>query len=147
MSNIRTILAAFALGSAVAFVGPAFADTLKATLNGASEAPANTSTGKGTAEVEYDPTSKMLRWKLTFSGLTGIPTAAHFHGPAEAGKTAPKVVTIMPNQGYSPVEGSATLTDAQAADLMAGKYYINIHTVTYPGGEIRGQVTKLNFDP
>ena len=42
----------------------------------------------------------------------------------------------------SPVEGSATLTDAQAADLMAGKYYINIHTAANPGGEIRGQVTK-----
>ena len=42
----------------------------------------------------------------------------------------------------SPVEGSATLTDAQAADLMAGKYYVNIHTAANPGGEIRGQVTK-----
>jgi hypothetical protein len=146
MSDIRTILAAFALGAVVAFVGPAFADTLKATLNGASEAPANTSTGKGTAEVDYDPTSKTMRWKVTFSGLTGVPIGAHFHGPAEAGKTARKVVS-MPNPGYSPVEGSATLTDAQAADLMAGKYYINIHTATYPGGEIRGQVTKLNFDP
>ena len=42
----------------------------------------------------------------------------------------------------SPVEGSATLTDAQAADLVAGKYYVNIHTAANPGGEIRGQVMK-----
>jgi len=44
--------------------------------------------------------------------------------------------------GTSPAEGSATLTDAQAADLTAGKYYINVHTAANPGGEIRGQVTK-----
>ena len=38
--------------------------------------------------------------------------------------------------------GSATLTDAQAADLMAGKLYVNIHTAANKGGEIRGQMTK-----
>ncbi len=48
----------------------------------------------------------------------------------------------IPNAGSSPAEGSATLTDAQAADLVAGKYYVNIHTAANPGGEIRGQVTK-----
>ena len=42
----------------------------------------------------------------------------------------------------SPIKGEATLTDAQAADLVAGKYYINIHTAANPGGEIRGQVVK-----
>ena len=113
MSDTRTILAALALGAAVTFVGPAFADKMKATLNGASEAPANTSTGNGTAEIDYDPASKKLSWKLTFSGLSGPPSAAHFHGPAEAGKTA-GIVVIMPSAGYSPVEGSATLTDAKA---------------------------------
>ena len=49
---------------------------------------------------------------------------------------------LFPNATSSPVEGSATLTDAQAADLAAGRYYINIHTAANPGGEIRGQVTK-----
>ena len=68
-------------------------------------------------------------------------TAAHFHGPAEAGKNAGVAVPI-PNAASSPVKGEATLTDAQAADLLGGKYYINIHTAANPGGEIRGQVTK-----
>ena len=90
---------------------------------------------------DYDNASKKLSWKITYSGLSGPATAAHFHGPAEAGANAGVAVAI-PNAGTSPVEGSATLTDAQAADLMAGKYYINVHTAANPGGEIRGQVTK-----
>jgi hypothetical protein len=48
----------------------------------------------------------------------------------------------IPNATSSPAEGSAVLTDEQAADLTAGKYYINVHTAANPGGEIRGQVTK-----
>jgi hypothetical protein len=73
--------------------------------------------------------------------LSGPATAAHFHGPAEPGKNAGVKVPI-PNATASPTEGSATLTDEQAADLMAGKYYVNVHTAANPGGEIRGQVTK-----
>jgi len=134
-------IATLAFSVAVVLAGPAFADKMKATLDGKSEVPANASAGKGTAELDYDPASKKLSWKVTYSGLSGPATAAHFHGPAEAGKNAGVAVAI-PNATSSPVEGSATLTDAQAADLVAGKYYINIHTAANPGGEIRGQVTK-----
>ena len=141
MLNTRTTLATFALGATVAFAGPAFADKMKATLSGASEVPPNTSAGTGTADIDFDPATKKLSWKLTYSGLTGPATAGHFHGPAESGKNAGVAVAI-PNATSSPAEGSATLTDAQAADLMAGKYYVNIHTKDNPGGEIRGQVTK-----
>src|SRR5947209_17307033 len=136
----RTMLATLALGAAVAFAGPAFAEKLKATLDGKSEVPATTSAGKGTADIDYDPATKKLSWKLTYSGLSGPATAAHFHG-AEAGKNGGVAVAI-PNATSSPAEGSATLTDAQAADLLAGKYYVNVHTAANPGGEIRGQVTK-----
>src|SRR3989441_8053537 len=140
MSN-KTMLVTFALGAAIAFAGPALADKMKATLDGKAEVPPNTSAGKGTADIDYDAATKKLSWKLTYSGLSGPATAAHFHGPAEAGKNAGVAVAI-PNGTASPAEGSATLTDAQAADLVAGKYYINIHTAANPGGEIRGQVTK-----
>ena len=141
MRNTKTMLATLALGAAVAFAGPAFAEKLKATLSGATEVPANTTAGKGTADIDYDAASKKLTWKLSYSGLTGPATAAHFHGPAEAGKNAGVAVAI-PNATASPSEGSATLTDAQAADLLAGKFYVNVHTAANPGGEIRGQVTK-----
>ena len=140
MSN-KTMLATLALGAAIAFSGTAFADKMKAVLDGKSEVPANASAGTGTADIDYDPASKKLSWKVTYSGLSGPATAAHFHGPAEAGKNGGVAVAI-PNATSSPVEGSATLTDAQAADLTGGKYYVNIHTAANPGGEIRGQVMK-----
>ena len=141
MSKTKIMLATLALGATVALAGPAFAEKMKATLDGKSEVPATTSTGKGTADIDYDAATKKLSWKLTYSGLTGPATAAHFHGPAGPTEKAGVAVAI-PNAATSPVEGSAMLTDAQAADLVAGKYYINIHTAANPGGEIRGQVTK-----
>lgn len=114
---------------------------MKADLSAAQEVPPTKSSGKGTAAITFDTAAKKLSWTVNYSGLTGPATGAHFHGPGEPGKNAGIAVPI-PNQASSPVSGSATLTDAQAADLMAGKYYVNIHTAANPGGEIRGQVTK-----
>jgi hypothetical protein len=137
----KTMFATLAFATAVAFAGPAFADKYKASLDAKSEVPPNASTATGSADIDYDPASKKLSWKVTYSGLSGPPTAAHFHGPAEAGKNAGVAVAI-PGIATPPTEGSATLTDAQAADFLAGKYYVNVHTQANPGGEIRGQVTK-----
>ena len=141
MSKTKIALVTLALGASVAFASSAFAEKMKATLDGKSETPPNTSAGKGTADIDYDAATKKLSWKLTYSGLSGNATAAHFHGPAEPGKNAGVAVAI-PGAALSPAEGTATLTDAQAADLLAGKFYVNIHTAANPGGEIRGQVTK-----
>jgi len=120
----------------------ASADTLsyKADLAASQEVPPVSGGGTGHADLTYDTGSKKLSWKVTFSGFTGPATAAHFHGPAEAGKNAGVAVPIPGTA--SPLEGSATLTDAQAADLKAGKWYVNVHTATNKGGEIRGQVVK-----
>jgi hypothetical protein len=114
---------------------------LKAELSGTQEVPPTTTQGKGNADVTFDTASKQLSWTVNYSGLSGPATAAHFHGPAEAGKNAGVAVPI-PNQATSPVTGSHTLTDAQANDLLAGRYYVNVHTAANPSGEIRGQVTK-----
>ena len=137
----KAVFATLVFGAAVAFAGPASAEKLKAVLDGKSEVPATTSAGTGAADLDYDAATKKLSWKLTYSGLSGPATAAHFHGPAEAGKNEGVMVPI-PGIASSPVEGSATLTEAQASDLMSGKLYMNIHTAANPGGEIRGQVTK-----
>lgn len=137
----KIMFAALAFGAAVVLAAPSSAETFKATLSGKSEVPPTTSPATGTADINYNPATKKLTWTVTYSGLTGPATAAHFHGPAEAGKNAGVAIAI-PNATSSPAKGSATLTAAQAADLEAGKYYVNIHTAANPGGEIRGQVTK-----
>jgi hypothetical protein len=109
-------------------------------LSGASEVPANDSTGKGLANLTFDAASKTLTWNVTFSGLTGPATMAHFHGPAAVGANAPVVIVLGGAGLTSPFSGQAKLTDAQQADMLAGKWYMNIHTAAHAGGEIRGQV-------
>jgi len=112
---------------------------LGATLSGAAEVPPNTSAGMGQLQAEFDKATKTLRYTLRYSGLSGPVKAGHFHGPAEAGKNAGVALGIN-NAGESPVQGSAVLTGDQAADLLAGKWYVNLHTAANPGGELRGQV-------
>jgi len=109
-----------------------------ATLSGASEVPPNATGGSGTLTASLDKTTNVLKWKLTYSGLTGPATMAHFHGPAMPGTNA-GVVVPFPSPA-SPAEGQTTLSAAQVADLTAGKWYSNVHTAANPGGEIRGQV-------
>jgi hypothetical protein len=127
--------------------GPVRAETiiLKAEANAANETPPNHSKGTASLTATYDSTSKVLKWKGTHSGLTGDATSAHFHGPAATGKYAGVALWISTKGTPLPpsFEGQATLTDAQAADMLAGRWYVNIHTARYPGGEIRGQLEKV----
>lgn len=134
------VTAALIGGLAIALPSWAAEIAMKADLKGASEVPANTTGGTGSLQATYDDAAKTLSWNGTYSGLTGPATAAHFHGPAEPGKNAG--VAVPAPAPASPFSGKATLTDAQAADLTAGRMYFNIHTATNPGGEIRGQVTR-----
>jgi hypothetical protein len=141
-NTILTSIAGSALAACLATASPVLAETMmfKATLAAASEVPPNDSAATGTVTATYDTATKKLTWQGSYSGLSGPATAGHFHGPAEPGKNAGVAVPITPSS--SPLQGSADLTDAQAADLMAGKWYVNIHTEAHKGGEIRGQITK-----
>jgi len=144
MTKIRCVafIAGVSILPAALLATGAAAETVayKATLTGAAEVPATTSKGTGAAILTYDTATKLLKWSVTYSGLSGPATMAHIHGPAEAGKNASPVVPFT--NPASGVEGSATLTDAQAADLAAGKMYINVHTAENKPGEIRGQIMK-----
>ncbi len=140
----RSTLAAFACAVAIAFASPSWAAmlNLKADLKASNEVPPGTGSGAGTVTATYDTDSKKLSWKGSYSGLSGPATAAHFH-TGEAGKNGGVAVPIFAGAtAKTPFEGSATLTDTQAADLMAGKLYVNIHTDAHKAGEIRGQLLK-----
>lgn len=140
---LRSGLAGLAAAGLLIAVPAAFAQaqTFKAGLAAASQVPPNASKGTGALIATYDPATKKLTWSVTYAGLSGPPTAAHFHGPADA-KANAGVVVPQKDGLASPMKGEATLTDAQAADLLAGKWYFNIHTEANKGGEIRGQVLK-----
>jgi CHRD domain len=143
MKNAMCLAGAMILGTALlcgATVARAEVVKLQAELKGSNEVPPNASTASGTAEATFDTDTKFLTYTITYSGLTGPAMGAHFHGPSEAGKNAGIVLPFKTVQ--SPIQGTATLTDTQAADLLAGKWYANIHTGANPGGELRGQMAK-----
>jgi hypothetical protein len=141
---LRSVLAGLAC-AAIVIVAPAMAETvsLKASLSPRNEVPPAKSNGAGEVTATYDTASKKLSWKGTYSGLTGPATMAHFHGPAGPGKNAGMAVPMFAGgAAKSPFTGAVTLTDAQAKQLLAGKWYVNVHTEANTAGEIRGQLTK-----
>ncbi len=146
MRTIRswTVLAGAGIVAALLAVTPASAETiaLKADLSGNAQVPPAESRGDGEGTVTYETVTRVLTWSVTFSGTTGPVMAAHFHGPAERDANAGPVV-IMTGL-VSPIVGTAVLTPEQAVELLAGRWYINLHTAQYPGGEIRGQVLTAN---
>ena len=109
-------------------------------LAASQEVPPNGSQGTGTVVTTLDKSTRTLKWTVSYSGLSGPVTAGHFHGPAAPGTNAGVVVPFTGSMA-SPIQGQQVLTEAQMADLVAGKWYANLHTAANPGGEIRGQVT------
>lgn len=136
----KLLMLAIVLILSTGFAFPVLAEktAFAADLKGTSQVPPNDSAGTGKAEVSYDDTSQTLTWTITYSGLSGDATAAHFHGPAKAGENAGPMIPIT--QLDSPMKGSSPLTEDQSKALTGGKLYVNIHTAKYPDGEIRGQL-------
>jgi hypothetical protein len=135
---VGTALAVTALLSACA--GGPESKELHATLTGSQEVPPVSGPGSGEATFWLNSGTKQLSWKVSYGGLSSDAAAAHIHGPAAPGTNAGVVVNLAPNGAKNPIEGSATLTDAQIADLLAGSDYVNVHTAQNKGGEIRGQI-------
>jgi CHRD domain len=146
--------------------------TFTTTLSGANEVPPTASPGTGFATVVLDPAAETLQLNVTFSGLTSNDMAAHIHCCLLAGGGPNLVVaTTVPafpgfplgvtsgtysspvfdltqsliyNSAFVTAEGG--IPQAEAALIFAitnGLSYLNIHTTTNPGGEIRGQLSPV----
>jgi hypothetical protein len=114
----------------------------EAALSGSQEVPPAATSGTGMAEIEHDAATNKIRWRVTYSGLSGPVTGAHIHGPAAAGQNAAVVVPFSGDLAKTPITGEATITPAQFGDFAAGLWYVNLHTAKFPGGEVRGQLKR-----
>lgn len=117
-------------------------------LTGASEVPPVTTNATGTFRGTYNMDTKVINYTISFQGIT--PNAMHFHRGAE-GVAGPVTIPINPGQDpysstntyTSPLVGATPpLSAAQEAELLAGEWYLNIHSEQYPNGELRGQITR-----
>lgn len=116
-------------------------ETYTTVFTAAQEVPSNASAGMGTATATLDTVTNDVTVNGTFSGLGSNATMAHIHGPGAPGVNAAIQVTLtVPNATSGAVTGNGTLTAAQVNQLRTGLLYINIHTVNFGGGEIRGQL-------
>ena len=115
---------------------PDFVEFNNITLSPGQEGPSVASTATGTLNTKYDKNSNKLEYTITYTGLT--PTAMHFH-KAEIG-AAGAVEKEVPGPYSSGMTGKISITEAQEADLLAGNWYLNIHTAAKPDGELRGQI-------
>jgi hypothetical protein len=111
---------------------------LTASLSGAAEKPIpNASAATGAFVGVVDPTTRVLSYTVTYSGLS--PVAGHLHRVNAANGTGP--VEIPFASLTSPIIGTTILTTATRVDsLLNGFYYANLHTAVFPAGEIRGDI-------
>ena len=129
------------LFTAVAAAGLLIASAASAQMVHYTAKLAGASGVKGSGDVFAMLEGKTLTYTVNSKDLTGPAVAAHFHDASAPGGNGPPIVPAS-NVGTSPIKGTATLTDAQIADINAGKVYFNIHTAANPGGEIRGTLAK-----
>ncbi len=122
---------------------------LRADLSGAAEVPPVDTPATGSTRAWYDDDTNTLTWVVDYSQLSGPVAAAHFHGPAGPGSSGAPVQVPIVSKGPvdPPIAGEAVLTEEQEADLLAGRYYVNIHTAANPAGEIRGQLMPVPASP
>jgi len=141
-SFCASIVGTFFAWAALSVSAQAAPLSFKVTMTGAQEVPPVQTAATGSADLTYDPSSRVVTWTVTTSGIASPVTMAHFHGPAAEGKNAAPAVWI--SEKGSPVtgamKGQATLTPEQAEQLSSGNMYINVHSKDHPAGEIRGQV-------
>jgi Cu/Zn superoxide dismutase len=124
--------------TAMGYAGSTQTTKLSASLDTKQEVPKpSATTGKGTFTGTVSGTK--LRWKMTFSKLTGAAAAAHIH-LAKRGKANPAPAVALCGPCKSGKSGTASVPASVLRKIKAGGAYVNVHTAKNPGGEIRGQI-------
>ena len=146
MTPRRPILTALALATLAAgtlAALPVHAGTYvySCVLNPRQEVPPVTSGALGAGRFVIDTDANTITYRITYGGLSSAETAAHIHGVAAQG--APGGVLFGLPLG-NPKVGVITYSEAQEADILAGRTYANIHTANNGGGELRGQIVQFN---
>ena len=134
--------------SAITFTTTATAQRFVGGMTGAQEVPANSSTGKGTCSFVTNAARTQITVNCTYSGLSSAVVGAHIHENGPVGVNGPVKFNFAFTGGTSGTIGPLTfnVTAQDLADALAKKWYFNIHTSNFPGGEIRGQ-TKITTTP
>jgi hypothetical protein len=114
-----------------------------AMLDGLDEVPPKSTWGLGSATVTLGLYEHVVQWNVAYNGLSGPVTAAHIHCGANPGANAPVSVPFHGSLA-SPITGIASVSPEQRQDLLANRCYVNLHTQQNPGGEIRGQLVRMN---
>lgn len=96
----------------------------------------------GTMMGKYEPQTRQLTYTISWNRLSSNPIAMHFHGPATPETVAPPVVPItgFPVRTSGSVSQTVTLTPEQEQQLLNQQWYFNVHSLNFPGGEVRGHV-------
>ena len=117
--------------------------TISGDANGSQEVPAVSTGAIGTLTGNYDVSTNVLNYNITWSGLSGNVNAAHIHGPAMMGENAGVIhpLNVTTNGLSGVISGAVTLSDSTETQLLAGNLYYNLHTAMHPNGEIRGQIS------
>jgi serine/threonine-protein kinase len=123
-------------GPAAAGASPIKSTTFSVALSSSAEVPKSiSSTSSGTVKVTIKGTS--VCWDFTLTGVQE-PNAAHIH-KGNASVSGPVVVPL--GSGFKP-KGCTTATAASVKEILAdpASYYVNVHSLTFPDGAVRGQL-------
>ena len=113
-----------------------------ADLSADEESAFTESPGTGLFECSLDRATLKLTWKVTYSKTTSPVTSAGIHGPQVPGSEAAVLIDLGKKGLGSPIEGSAILSEGDLEYLLTGRMYVNLLTVKYPAGELRGQLKR-----
>lgn len=121
------------------------ATLLFAELRGSNERPTpNNSTAVGAALITID-TNNNVTYEVNYDGLQN-PTLSHIHfGTSnDTGPVRVNLALVSSDFNNGRVKGRIQVDPALAADIKANPstYYVNVHTTTFPDGEIRGQLLQ-----